>query len=208
MATIMRTKIGDGLRDPEKLTPVNVDYSEQALQTVSSELNYCNVILQDMSTARALKRPHTKFSITQVRRGVAKVLYEGKVGNAAAKLRWSDLAKLWYCQAITAKPHTRPIPERAAIKAFNKAAAFYAKHSEESYEAGSLHGEVFARYIKHLVVINEAAARRAKHSEVINEAAARHAKHNEVIAAAFGLLKDKEVLPLDALQFEREMRDE
>ena len=34
------------------------------------------------------------------------------------------------------------------------------------------------------------------------------AQQDRAIEAAFGLLKDKDVLPLDALQFEREMRDE
>lgn len=44
--------------------------------------------------------------------------------------------------------------------------------------------------------------------KAINEAATLHAKQNAVIEAAFGLLKGKDVLPLDALQFERKMRDE
>jgi len=34
------------------------------------------------------------------------------------------------------------------------------------------------------------------------------AQQDRAIEAAFGLLKDKHVLPLDALQFERDMRDE
>lgn len=33
-------------------------------------------------------------------------------------------------------------------------------------------------------------------------------QRDAAIIAAFGLLKGKDVLPLDALQFEREMRDE
>lgn len=40
------------------------------------------------------------------------------------------------------------------------------------------------------------------------EATALKSKQDGAIAAAFGLLKHKNVLPLDALQFEREMRDE
>ena len=33
-------------------------------------------------------------------------------------------------------------------------------------------------------------------------------QQDQAIEAAFGLLKGKDVLPLDALQFERDMRDE
>ena len=40
------------------------------------------------------------------------------------------------------------------------------------------------------------------------EATALKSKQENAIAAAFGLLKNKNVLPLDALQFERDMRDE
>jgi len=190
MATILRTKIGDGLRDSEKLSPVNADYSEQALQTLSAETKYYNVILQDMNNARALKRHFTQFTITQGRRGVGMVLYEGKVGKPASKVRWRDLTKLLYCQAFGSKPHANPFSERSAINAIIEATTAHIATRSEVIEAAAAHAEVAARLAKH------------------NEAASLHAKRREVIAAAFGLLKDKDVLPLDALQFEREMRDE
>lgn len=183
MATIMQTKIGDGLRDSEKLTPVNADYSEQALHTLSGETKYYTVVLQDTNNSDVHRRQCA--NLLTLARQVAEINWcEEKVGNPASSGRWHDLPPLLSWQTFASKLLAVPTPARSPIEAIIEITAYLTKRSVVSNEESS-----------------EAVAPLA-------EAAARLAKRSEVIAAAFGLLKGKDVLPLDALQFEREMRDE
>lgn len=190
MATIMRTKIGDGLRDSEKLTPVKADYSEQALHTLSGETKYYTVVLQDMNNSHVHRRQCA--NLLALGRQVAEMNWcEEKIGNPASSGRWHDLPPLLYWQTFASKLLAIPSPARSPIEAIMEVTAYLTKRSVVSNEESS----------KAVAPLAEVAAPHA-------EAAARLAKRNEVIAAAFGLLKGKDVLPLDALQFEREMRDE
>lgn len=72
----------------------------------------------------------------------------------------------------------------------------------------------WSEFAKSVVYTNTSSQRDARWSQqrmtnkASTEATALKSKQDDAIAAAFGLLKHKNVLPLDALQFEREMRDE
>lgn len=61
------------------------------------------------------------------------------------------------------------------------------------------------------ITVDAPTSRKKKRTEASITAAptqSAKAQLDQAIEAAFGLLKGKDVLPLDALQFDREMRDE